>query len=173
MVKSLKCATEQELIIIGKIGKPQGIKGAMRVYSLTDFPDRFANLTDAYLNGELIKIKYIHYHNNFMVMDVLGFDSREKAALATGKFLQVKRSEAAPLAENEYYTFDIIGISVYDEKNFFLGTVTNVLKTGSNDVYVTKNSTTGKEILIPALKKVVTKIDLLNKRMNVVLEKEK
>lgn len=168
MEKLSKCVTDKNFIIIGKIGKPHGIKGDIRVYPLTDFPDRFAKLTTAYIDELPVKIESVQHHNGVLIMHIQNFDSREKSAALTGKFLQVPREEAAPLSAGEYYTFDIIGLAVYDEKNTKLGTVTNVLKTGSNDVYVVEKPEDGGTILLPALKKVVTKIDIKNKRMDVI-----
>lgn len=86
----------------------------------------------------------------------------------TGQLVSLDRSQAAPLAEGEYYAFDIIGLSVYDMDGGLLGKVTNILKTGSNDVYVVK-SAEGTELLVPALKKVVKEIRLDEGRMVVDL----
>lgn len=166
MEKSSKCVTDK--IIIGRIGRPQGIKGGLRLYPLTDFPDRFDNLTEAYIDDRLVTINSIQQHSDFLVLNIKGLTEREAAAALTGKFLQIERENAAPLAEGEYYTFDIIGMAVYNEDNLLLGKINNILKTGSNDVYVIKSEQTEKEILLPALKKTVTKIDVENKRMDVI-----
>ena len=88
-----------------------------------------------------------------------GFDTREVVAQLTGELLQVPREEAAPLSDEEYYTFDIIGLAVRDTDGGEHGEVTQVLKTGSNDVYVARDAA-GKELLIPALKAVVREIDV-------------
>lgn len=71
------------------------------------------------------------------------------------------------LEENEYFIKDLVGIKVYTEEGSFLGTLVEVLKTGANDVYVIK--TEEREILIPAIKEVVKKIDIDNKVMVVHL----
>ena len=89
----------------------------------------------------------------------------------TGKLLTVDRSEAAPLNEGEYYTFDIIGLTVFDMSGNELGTVENVLRTGSNDVYQARR-TDGGELLIPALKAVVKEIDVAGGRMVVDMPEE-
>ena len=91
---------------------------------------------------------------------------REDAQKLTGRLLTVARAEAAPLDEGEYYVFDIVGLTVYDEEDNELGTVENVLRTGSNDVYAVR-SEDGREILIPALRSVVREIDVPGGRMTV------
>ena len=89
----------------------------------------------------------------------------------TGELLRVAREDAAPLAEGEFYTFDIIGLAVLDMAGERLGEVTNVLKTGSNDVYVVKKPD-GAELLVPALKKVVSEIDIAGGFLRVDLQEE-
>ena len=96
---------------------------------------------------------------------------REDAMRLTGRLLTVDRSEAVPLEEGEFYTFDIIGLTVYDGAGTELGTVENVLRTGSNDVYQARRPD-GRELLIPALKAVVKEIDVAGGRMVVDLPEE-
>jgi 16S rRNA processing protein RimM len=96
---------------------------------------------------------------------------REDAMRLTGKLLTVDRSEAAPLSDGEFYTFDIIGLTVYDSEGRELGQVENVLRTGSNDVYQARR-TDGGELLIPALKAVVKEIDVAGGRMVVDMPEE-
>lgn len=169
MERSSKCVSDMNLIIIGRIGKPHGVKGEMRVYPLTDFPNRFENLHKAYIDDTAIDIVSSRYSNDFVIIKVKNFNDREKAAAATGKFLKIDRSDVAPLAEGEYYSFDIIGLAVYDEKNVYRGSIVNIIKTGSNDVYVVEEPETAKQILIPALKKIVADIDIKNKRMDITM----
>ena len=92
-------------------------------------------------------------------MKFSGVDSREAARALTNKFLTVDRKDAAPLDDGEFYIFDIVGCEIFDgEKK--IGVVTNVLKTGSNDVFEVDGKT-----LIPALKSVVKSIDIASKKI--------
>ena len=79
--------------------------------------------------------------------------------------LSIPRELAVPLGEDEYYTADIIGLEVFDLDNNSLGHVTEVLKTGSNDVYVTSKKGEAKQLMIPALKAVVKEINVPEGRM--------
>ena len=144
---------------IGKIGKTHGVKGELRINSLTDFPERFKGMTEVYVNDVLMEIKSVRYQNDVVLMSFKGVDNRE---------------DAVELDEGEYYTIDIIGLDVFDkETGTRLGTVTDVLSTGSNDVYVASPVEKGqKDILIPALKSVVSEIDINGRRMVVTMPEE-
>lgn len=165
----MKSATDKK-IIIGKIGAAHGVRGDMKVYPLTDFPDRFNIIKKAYVDDQLIEIVSTRYQNNFVVMKVKGINSREEVARFTNKLLKIDRSDVPPLAEGEYYSFDIIGLQVINQDDEILGEITEILKTGSNDVYITK-AKDGRQILLPALKKVVTEINLEEGFMRVIWDK--
>jgi len=155
-------------ITIGRVGAPQGVRGELRVIPLTDFEERFEGMDEVLVGDELFHIESLRYHKQFVLMKFREIPTREAAQELTGRLLTVDRSEAAPLAEGEFYTFDIIGLHVFDPEGKELGIVENVLRTGANDVYQAR-SADGKELLIPALKAVVKVIDLPNGRMVVEL----
>lgn len=159
MEKSSPSAAERR-IIIGKTGAPHGVKGELKIIPMTDFPERFAGMTHCYIGDKVVKIAGVRYHKNHVLMTIEGISSRTEAATLTGAFVSVDRSEAVPLKEGEYYTADIIGLSVWDVDGNFLGTVADVLRTGSNDVYVVSLPGRREDILVPALKKVVLEISV-------------
>ena len=161
MTKSLQSEAE---IIVGKIGAAHGLDGTLKIIPLTDFEGRFDGLEKISVGGKIFRIEAVEHIGGQIFMKFAGVDSREAARTLTNKFLTVERKDAAPLAEGEFYTFDIIGCEIFDgEKK--IGTVTNVLKTGSNDVFEVDGKT-----LIPALKSVVKSIDIAAKKI-VVSEK--
>ncbi len=163
MTKSLQSAADNR-IVIGRAGAVHGIRGDIRVTPLTDFPDRFETLSQVYVGEELLDIDSVKYHKQFVILHFKQYTVREEAARLTGKMLTIDRSMAAPLPEGEYYTFDIIGLEVFDTEGNALGKVTNVLKTGSNDVYAVKRADSP-DLMVPALKKVVKEIDVPGSRM--------
>ena len=167
MTKSLRSEADKpstERIIIGKLGAPRGLNGEMKLIPLTDFVDRFDGLTEVFIDNQLRHIDYVREIGGGLVIRFDGVKDRNGAQLLTNKFLTVDKKDAAPLEEGEFYTFDIIGLDVFNLDAQKLGTVENVLKTGSNDVFVTRTPD-GREILIPALKRVVKSIDLNQKMM--------
>lgn len=163
-VANMKINRNPDYVVIGKVGAPHGVLGLVRIIPLTDFPERFQTLYAVYIKNKLYHVSKCAYHGTKLLLKFEECKSREEVALLTGALLSVPRADAAPLKDGEYYTFDIIGLSVYDTLNNFLGEVVQVLKTGSNDVYVVKNKE-GQELLIPALKKVVHEINLPSQRM--------
>ena len=155
-------------IIIGRVGAPHGVRGDLRIIPLTDFPARFSTLREVMVGEELLHIDSVKPQGKNFLMRFRECAVREEAQRLTGQLLTVARADAAPLNEGEYYVFDIVGLTVYDEAEQMLGTVENVIRTGSNDVYAVR-SENGREILIPALHAVVRVIDVPGGRMTVRL----
>ena len=156
MTKSLQSAAE---IIVGKIGAPRGLDGTVKIIPLTDFDGRFDELEKISVGGKIFAVEEVKHISGQIFIKFAGIDSREAAKTLTNKFLTVNREDAAPLADGEFYIFDIIGCEVFggDKK---IGKVTNVLKTGSNEVFEIDGN-----ILIPALKSVVKSIDIAAKKI--------
>ena len=165
--------TLEDKIIIGKLGKVRGLNGELNIIPLTDFENRFDDLEKVDVDGKILQVDYVKPVGKNMVIRFNDYATRESAQKLTGKLMRVDKSEAAPLAEGEFYTFDIIGLEASDLNGNKIGIVTEVLKTGSNDVFVVKDDD-GREVLVPALKRVIKKIDIENKSMLIdteVLEK--
>ena len=151
--------SEVKEIIVGKIGAARGLDGTVKIIPLTDFDGRFDALKEISVGGKLFGIEQVKHIGGQLFMKFAGVDSREAARTLTNKFLTVDRKDAAPLDDGEFYIFDIVGCEVFDgEKK--IGVVTNVLKTGSNDVFEVDGKT-----LIPALKSVVRSIDIAAKKI--------
>lgn len=146
-------------IIVGKVGAARGLDGTLKIIPLTDFEGRFDDLEKISVGGKIFRVEEVKHIGGQIFMKFAGVDSRESARALTNKFLTVDRKDAAPLDDGEFYIFDVIGCEVFDGERK-LGTVTNVLKTGSNDVFEVDGN-----ILIPALKSVVRSIDIAAKKI--------
>ncbi|MDT8901258.1 ribosome maturation factor RimM [Anaeroselena agilis] len=164
--------TDAKLITIGKAVAPHGVRGDVRVIPLTDFPDRFLTMKEVRLeDGRVLAVESAKFHKQFVILKFRGLDDRDAVDNLRGKLLVVNREELVKLPEGHYYIFDIVGLKVYDETGACLGTVTDVISTGSNDVYIAEQE--GKKpLLIPALKDVVREIDVPGGRMTVRLQEE-
>ncbi len=156
------------LITIGRVVKPFGVKGEIRIEPMTDFPERFKGLARVYLvspAGRQItcEILAVRYRDSVPYLLLKGYDSPEKAKALNGWFIKLPEEEAIPLPEGSYYWFEIIGMEVFSEAGEKLGTITEVFETGSNDVYVMKQGR--KETYIPAIKEIIKQVDRTKKRM--------
>lgn len=157
-------------VVIGKISAPHGVRGEVRIVPLTDFPERFENLKTVFLEDDSkMELESVKFSNKFIIAKFKNINSRNDIEIFNGKLLMLNRSDIPSLPEGEYYNFDIIGLEVIDDKGSKLGKITEVLKTGSNDVYVVEGK---KQILVPALKKVVKEINLVDVFMKVELLEE-
>jgi 16S rRNA processing protein RimM len=162
----------ESMIVIGKIVTPHGVRGDVRVIPLTDFPERFAKLKSVFLDdGTELAIENVKNHNQLLILKFVGLNDRNEIEGLRGKLLKIAKKDAVKLPKGEFFTFDIIGLKVYDDAGSYIGKITDVLKTGSNDVYVVDQEDK-RQVLIPALKKVVTSIDIDAGQMIVKLQEE-
>jgi 16S rRNA processing protein RimM len=156
---------------IGIIVKAQGIRGEVRVLPTTDDPERFSLLNTVTVSKNGYReygIQSARVQKSLVILKLSGVDDRDAAELMTGGKIIIPPEMALPLEENEYYLRDLIGIEVFADSGEHLGTLTDVLVTGANDVYtVTKPGE--KEILIPAIKSCVLSVDVQEKKMTVHL----
>lgn len=163
-----------EYLQVGKIVNTHGVKGEMKLIPLTDDPRRFDELKWAYIekDGQLRKhsILDVKYIKGSVMIKFSDIESMSEAEQYKECFVLVDRENAVKLPEDSFFICDIVGCSIFDENGILLGELTKVLQTGSNDVYVVKDKS-GKEILIPALKSVVRKVSVDQRRIDVIIPK--
>ena len=150
----------KEFITVGQIINTHGIKGELKVYPLADDIRRFRKLKTVYIDGIEREISWCKFQVDKVILKIEGIESPEEAYKYKNKYVQVNRENAANLEEGRYFVADIIGCNVVDENGKKFGNVFDVIFTGSNEVYWVKGE---EEILIPALKSVVSKMDIENK----------
>ncbi len=147
---------------IGVITSSHGIRGEVKVFPTTDDPRRFSNLHEVRLaaddGAKTLVIRSVRYTKDRVLLSLEGIDTPEEANLLRQKELYIPRGEGVPLAENENYYADLIGISVLTDDGRTLGTLTEILETGANDVYVVRKPG-GSEILLPAIRDCVLSVD--------------
>ena len=152
-----------ESLIVGRILAPWGIRGEVKVEVLTDFPKRFAPGKAVYLDTGPLEIERCRYYKHHLILKLVTVDSIEAAEKLRGQALTIPSSELHPLPEGQYYTFQLIGLKVVTTEGQTLGHVTDIMSTGSNDVYIVAGKRG--EILIPAIEDVVKSIDLKKGKM--------
>lgn len=157
----------EKYIRIGKILNTQGNRGALRVLPLTDYLERFQKMARVQVSiNDLIRelsIEDTYFHKKYIIIKFKEIQDMNTAGELKGGFLVVTRDELVPLPEDSFYIFDLIGLEVFESGGGCLGILTDIIQTGSNDVYVVE--TEAKPLLIPALKQVVKEIDLDGRRI--------
>lgn len=149
---------ELDLFTIGQIVAPHGVRGDVRIYPDTDFPKRFLKMKYGYIDGKKYEVESARLHKRVVLMKFVGVDDRNAAELLVKKDLQVPREDLVPLQKGQHYIYDILGSAVYDLQDHELGKLTDVLRTGSNDVYVV-TADDGKKTLLAAIPDVIKSID--------------
>lgn len=155
----------KKLIEICKIVNTHGIKGELKAIHLCDSPEILLEIDELYSQDgkTILKIVSCRIHNNSVLLQFEGIDSIDKAEKLKNTILYTKRNYFN-LPKNTFFINDLIGLEVYDHNSDFLyGIITDVFKTGSNDVYVIKGN--DREYLVPAIKECIIKIDIENKKM--------
>ena len=153
---------------MGIIKGAWGIQGDLRVESLTDNPDRFAVNSRLYLEGRAVRVRQSREVKRGIVLKLDSVHDRTSAERLRGKSLSVPAHAVPPLPEGAYYHYQLIELEVYTREGERLGAVREILTTGANDVYVVERHQ-ARDLLIPALKGVVTCVDLVAGRMIVRL----
>ena len=161
---------------IGKIVGTHGVKGTIKVYSYAQAfsvfePEGVIFLKNLEGEEKTYTIKWAKPHKQILLLCLKGIESCESAEKLIDSELFIEKKNLPELEEGTYYWIDLIGLSVYTIDEEYIGRVESIISTGSNDVYVVKDSTKGNdsEILIPALESVVIEVDLERKIMRVDL----
>ena len=161
-----------QMLRVGAVIKPHGIRGEIKVWPTTDDLYRFDELSEIILvkgsSEKRIGISSVKHFKNIVILGLSGIDTVESAEALRGADLYVDREHAAPLSEGEYYIGDIIGMEVQDEEAHHLGTISDVIDTAANDVYVVKLAGR-RDLLIPAIKQCIVNVDVENNLMTVRL----
>lgn len=166
-------------ITIGQIINTHGNRGELKIRPITDDASRFEELktiyaidpanekkTDRMEDRRPLTIQTVRFHKNMVLITFKEIADMNQAEAVKGYYLQLPESELKPLPEGRYYIYQLEGLKVYEGDQCY-GTLVEVLQPGSNDVYVVRDDQ--REILVPALKTVIQKVDLAAGRMDVIL----
>lgn len=160
---------ETEWATIGKVVALFGVRGELKVRLLTDIPNRFAELESVHVGPDhtLQRIQGIRpYKSEMIVLKLEGIDDANAAEALRNQDLSIPLSNLAKLPPDSYYQHDILGLQVITLDGRNLGTIVDIIVTGSNDVYSIKTPG-GSQLLIPAIKDVIKQIDLIRHTMHI------
>jgi 16S rRNA processing protein RimM len=158
-----------EWIVVGNITAPQGVRGEVRLYPVTDFPERLLEMRTCHLrlrSGEITsyQVRRVRPHKTFFLLKLAGIDDRDGAETLRDAAVVIPKTAVMPLPEGRYYTFELIGMQVFTNTGEEVGTVHDVLFAPANDVYVVRRPGRA-DVLVPAVKHIVTSIDVSRRTM--------
>jgi len=156
-------------LAVGRILRPWGLKGMVKVEVLTDFPERFAQ-TETFFVGESyrpVQLERSAGHKGSLLLKFAGYETPEACHELRDQMLYIPTEEAMPLPDGEYYIYQVIGLEVWTDAGERLGALVDVWETGANDVYVVDMG--GNNVLLPAIPDVILDVNLDQKRITVHL----
>lgn len=169
----------EQFLRIGVIASTHGIRGEVKVYVTTDSPARFKEVKNVILKSEKGELETevcgARFYKDMAIVKFACFDTPEDAAKYRSADIMIRREDAQPLEEGEYYIADLIGCRVFIdeesrnemshapegsslEEDGCIGIIKDVLQTGANDVYIVKSGK--KELLIPVIKDCIKNVDV-------------
>ena len=162
----------EDLLQVGVITQPHGVRGEVKVFPTTDDVKRFKKLKKVLLDTGKEKIELevqsTKSFKQFVILKFKEFDNINEIEKYRRCPLLVTREDAVKLEENEYFIADMIVMDVFTEDGSSFGILNDVFETGANDVYVI-DSHAHEEVLIHAIKECILDVDVENQKMTIHL----
>lgn len=153
-------------MLIGKVLKPQGIKGEIKVTSYLDSVEGFKKIKSIIINNTTYQIENCRLSGTIAYLKLKGIDSINTAETLRDSDVTIRGEDKPKLPQDRFYIDDLIGCDVYADDDY-LGKLEEILQYGSADIYVLS----GKDaVSFPAIKKAIKKIDISNKKIELIKE---
>lgn len=158
-----------EEVTIARIVKARGIKGEVACVLETDFPERFASLSEAAVrmpDDRLLELKLENhwFHNDRVILKFEDYDTMTAAETLVGGRVVIAETDAGLLSENQFFEHQVTGSEVLTSEGRRLGHVARLLRTGGTDVLVVEDDDK-REYLIPFADDICTEVDTEGKRI--------
>lgn len=162
-------------LVLGRVLRPHGVRGELRLQVTTAYPERIVPGKVVFVGPDPentqtaceYTVTRARMHQKFLILQFETIQDRDTADMLRQQYVMVRPEDAVPLEEGEYYLYQLIGVSVYTDENEHLGTITEMIETGANDVYVVRGPRG--EVLLPAIDECVLELDLDANKMIVHL----
>jgi len=152
---------EPEYLVVGLLRRAHGLRGEILMEIITDFPERLQANASVFLGPKHrpALIESSRTVSRGLLVRLRGIENSEAVDAYRGQQVFVASAGRPELQTGHYYHHQLLGSDVVDQKRGPIGSLTEILQTGANDVYVVKQAN-GKELLLPAIDSVVLKVDL-------------
>ena len=164
---------ENDLLRIGIVTRPHGVRGEVKVYPTTDDIERFATVGEVrlFLRDNALgahAIESVKHFKDQVILKLSGVNDMNAAEGLRNAELYIERSQSGPLKEGQYFRCDLLDLKVVLEDGTAVGTVEDVLETAANDVFVIRTED-GKELLLPNIPDCIRNVDLSEGTMCVAI----
>lgn len=149
----------EKFLELGKVVNTHGIRGEVKIQPWCDDPMIFSELEYIYIKDKAYPLVRSRLHKNCVIAELEGVHTIDQAETLRNAIVTVEREMLGELPEGTYYIADLEGLTVKTVEGQILGTLSEVIKTGSNDVYVL-DAPGRKPILIPVIDQVVKEVNL-------------
>jgi 16S rRNA processing protein RimM len=149
-------------VAVGLVVGAFGVRGELKVESLTDVPDRFNRLTTIYVGDAHVphRVAGARPHKQLILLALDGVPDLTAAERLRGQRLWIPLAEIAPLPTDSYYVHDLIGLRVQHVNGASLGRVADVIAGGAGDLLLVRETPSGGDVLLPAVKEFIKSVDL-------------
>ncbi|WP_102716413.1 ribosome maturation factor RimM [Paenibacillus castaneae] len=168
----------EKWLTVAKVVNTHGIRGELKILSQTDFAEtRFAPGSKLLMQNEEsgasleVKVVSSRANKNVYILKLEGFTDINAVEKYKGWVLKVSSANQEELDEGEYYYHEIIGCRVVTEEGEELGTISEILSPGANDVWVVDRpkGASSKQVLLPVIDEVLIQVDTKEKLVTVRL----
>jgi 16S rRNA processing protein RimM len=161
---------EPVYLAVGHLRRPHGVHGEMVMEVHTDFPERIKKGAKVFVgeSHQAMTIEGARFHNEGMIVKFKDVNTPEDVGRYRNQLVYVSAADRPPLPKGQYYYHELIGFAVVDEEDRAIGTLTEIMQTGANDVYVVTQPD-AREILLPAIPSVILDIEADRRLMRVHL----
>ena len=150
------------MIPVGKVVKPHGVRGEVKIFPLTMNSDLFEGASLHFEGPEgrtgSLKVERARFQGRFGFLKLKGIEDREGAESLMGAVLQIPKDALPALEDGFHYIGDLIGLEVETTGGERVGPIVDVLQVSAHDIYVVEKD--GREFLIPAVKDFVKRVDV-------------
>ncbi len=162
---------EKDLLPIGRVVKPHGVKGKIKVDYFGGDPSLFSHYREIFIKNQAGRLQAYEVLEAIpqtprLILQLKGIEEREAVEALVGKEVLIEKKALPDLEEGEYYWFDLMGMAVETEQGKKIGRVKEIFSTKAHDIYVVEGKK--REIFLPATEEVIQNIDIKKRRMQVV-----
>jgi len=158
-----------KFIAYGKILKPHGLKGEIKVLPYSIDPENFKQVQYIYTKSDSNnepqrhKVSAKRFQKHFIIAKLQNINNIEDAEALRNKEIHVDRNELPSNQEDEYYWFELIGLNVYNENECLIGQVDSLIDNTAQPILVIKNNS--EEYMVPFIDRFVKEVNLDNSKI--------